>query len=252
MKTRAFTLIEILLATAIFAIVLLSITTVFFAALRLRERTTAAVDDALPLNRALGILRRDLQNAMPPGGPLAGSFRYGQGSGGFGGSSGGTANSSSSAAQTVAANSTSLLQNGLDFYTTTGHLGAGAPWGEIQEVNYDLKTPSDPKAYGRDLVRTVNRDLLAVAAQTPETQRLVSNVQSLDFSFWDGAQWRDTWDTTAGDTNLPLAVKVSLQLAVDPSMNAGRQEPVQMVVLLDTQVISTNAASTNSTTEGME
>ncbi len=252
MKTRAFTLIEILLATAIFAIVLLSITTVFFAALRLRERTIAAVDGGLPLNRALGILRRDLQNAMPPGGPLAGSFRYGQGAGGLGSSSGGTAGSSASAAQTVAANSTSLLQNGLDFYTTTGHLGPDAPWGEIQEVNYDLKTSSDPNAYGKDLVRTVNHDLLAVAAQTPETQRLVGNVQSLDFSFWDGMQWRDTWDTTAGDTNLPLAVKVSLQMAVDPSMNAGRQEPVQMVVLLDTQVISTNAASTNSTTEGME
>ena len=76
-RRRGFTLIEVLLATAIFSIVLVAINVVFFAALHLRQRTTAAVDGALPLNQALAILRKDLQNTVAPSGTLSGQFRYG-------------------------------------------------------------------------------------------------------------------------------------------------------------------------------
>ena len=78
----AFTLIEVLLAVGIFSIVLVAINTVFFAALRLRQHTSELVNESLPFNHALVLLRRDLQNAVPPGGLLAGDFRSGSSSGG--------------------------------------------------------------------------------------------------------------------------------------------------------------------------
>ena len=58
----AFTLLEILIAVAAFAIVLAAINTVFYSALRLRNSTTAAIERALPMEHALGIIKRDLAN----------------------------------------------------------------------------------------------------------------------------------------------------------------------------------------------
>src|SRR5437879_6245089 len=68
----AFTLMEMLLALAVSAIVVAAIGGVFYSALRLRERTAAAVDQAAPLRQALAVIRRDLQGVLPPSGLLAG------------------------------------------------------------------------------------------------------------------------------------------------------------------------------------
>src|SRR5512139_2947515 len=73
----AFTLIEMLLAVAICAIVLLAVNGVFATALRLRDRTSEAVEESLPVNRALDNLYRDLKGTVGPGGFLAGDFKCG-------------------------------------------------------------------------------------------------------------------------------------------------------------------------------
>ena len=65
-KNQGFTLIEVLLAVGIFAIVLFAINTVFFSALKLERATSQAVDARVPLNQAFAILRRDLQGAVQP------------------------------------------------------------------------------------------------------------------------------------------------------------------------------------------
>src|SRR5438270_5454702 len=64
----AFTLMEIMLALAVSAIALAGIGGVFYSALRLRERSAAMVDEAVPLQQALIFIKRDLQGAVPPGG----------------------------------------------------------------------------------------------------------------------------------------------------------------------------------------
>jgi type II secretion system protein J len=239
---KAFTLVEVILAIGIFAIVLVAINTAFFAALRLRQKTSDALEQRLPLDHALGVLRRDLMNAVPPGGVLAGDFRSGN-SGGGGGSS-----SKSGSSSTAAANrGLGTGQNGgLDFFTSTGALKGDAPWGDIQEVNYQLQEPADRlHTFGRDLVRTVTRNLLATATQVADIQRLAGNVENLDFFYFDGTQWRDSWDTTTGDTGLPQAVRVKLQLASADGPSPRGAQPVEMVVLLETHS-STNQTQTAS------
>src|SRR5208282_517363 len=78
---NGFTLIEMILAVGVAALVLSVIGSVFFAALHLREVTQAAVDKATPVDQALATLRRDLQCVVTPTNGtskiLSGDFRVG-------------------------------------------------------------------------------------------------------------------------------------------------------------------------------
>ncbi|HCL91731.1 MAG: prepilin-type N-terminal cleavage/methylation domain-containing protein [Verrucomicrobia bacterium] len=215
---QAFTLIEMLLALAICAIVLVAINGVFATALRLRDNTSGALEESLPVNRALALLYQDLKGTVNPGRSLAGDFRCGVPAVGATMGLSGEAGSA-----------------GLDFYTTTGTLSDRAPWGDVQEVFYELKAPANREQAGMDLVRCVHRNLLATTILAPDIQRLMSGVQTLEFDCYDGAQWRDTWDTSNTDTNLPVAVRVRIQLASRPGQAGGEPSPIEMVVPLAPQ-----------------
>jgi type II secretion system protein J len=215
---KGFTLIEMLLAMAICAIVLVAINGVFATALRLRDKTSEAVEDSLPVNRGFDTLARDLKGAVGPGGTFQGDFRCGaQAMGATMGLSGEAGNA------------------GLDFFTTTGVFDDNTPWGDIQEVFYELKAPSDRSQAGMDLVRCVNHNVLATTTQTPEIQYLMSHVQTLQFDCYDGLQWRNNWDTSAGDTNLPVAVRVSIQLTPKSGQGVANEPPLQLLVPLISQ-----------------
>ena len=219
---RGFTLIELVIAVGIFAIVLIAINTVFFSALRLRQRTTAVLDEALPVNQALTLLRRDLRGALPPVGVLASAFKDGLvGSG-------------------------TVQSSGLEFYTTTGTLSEETPWGDVQRVTYQLIDPIDrARSRGKDLVRSVNRNLLATGTEELEEQRLAGNIESLEFLCFNGTDWRSTWDTTLGDTNLPTAVKVRLLLADENADNNRNRQPLEMLVPLTIQTRTNQVASSS-------
>jgi len=217
MKTRpnqkAFTLIEMILAVGVAAIVLVSINAVFFAALHLRDATQVAVDEATPVDLALTILRRNLQCAMPPepNGILTGDFKVGN----------------------VASLGTSLPVS-AEMFTATGTLHEDKPWGDVQRVTYELKDAADRNAAGKDLVRSITRNLLSTATPDLEDQTLLSGVASLKFSCFDGTQWLDAWDTTdtsSADTNLPVAVRVQIQMAG----NGANRLPVEILVPIDSQ-----------------
>jgi prepilin-type N-terminal cleavage/methylation domain-containing protein len=255
-NARGFTLLEVLIAVAIFSVVLIAMSTVFFAALRLRRTATEALESSRPLERALTILKRDLENATGPGGAMAGNFRSSGAAGTLatssassGSSSGsGTSTASTTGSKTSVPAAGTLQNGGLDFFTTTGHLSDEAPWADIQEVNYVLATPADlSKARGQDFVRTTTRNLLTVSTPSAEKEVLLTDVERVDFSFYDGNQWRDTWDTTSGDTTLPQAVRVIIQAAVDPERTTVKLQPVEMLVLLHGAAAATDSSSTNST-----
>ena len=212
-----FTLVEVLLALAICSIVLVAINAVFATAVRLRDRTSAGLDESLPVERTLQMLTRDLKGTVGPGGFLAGDFKCGaQAMGtsmGLSGEAGGA---------------------GLDFFTDTGMITDSAPWGDLQEVLYELKAPTDRNQAGMDLIRCVNRNLLATTTQTPDIQPLLSHVESVDFDCYDGSQWRTTWDTSSGDTNLPTAVRVRIHLMAQSGEDASRKAPLELMVPLVT------------------
>jgi prepilin-type N-terminal cleavage/methylation domain-containing protein len=221
-QTPAFTLIELVLAIAVASIVLAAINAAFFSAVRLRETTLSAVDATVPAEQAITVLRRDLQCAMPPGGIMAGDFKAGN-------------VTSIGIGQTVS----------LEVYTATGALDENEPWGDVQRVTYELKDPADRSSPGKDLVRSVTRNILTTGTPDIEDQWLMGNVQNLAFTCFDGTTWQNTWDTTdtsTMNTNLPVAVRVRIQLAGASSGGAASQ-PIELVVPIVSQT-RTNVTTT--------
>jgi type II secretion system protein J len=224
---HAFTLIEMTLAIGVAAIVLLAINAVLFAALRLRDATSNVVDAAAPLDQTVAMLRRDLECVMTPTNGttrvLSGDFKAGN-------------VNSPGVPEPVA----------IEMFTATGALGANVPWADIQRVTYELKQPTDRSATGRDLVRSVTRNLLSLTTPEVEDQLMLSGVASVKFSCFDGSQWQDAWDTTgitSVNTNLPVAVRVDIQMSGNGSATA---EPIEMVVPIDSQSRTNRVLSTTS------
>ena len=214
-----------ILAIGVSAIVLVAVTTALFAALRLRDATSDVVDAAAPLDQTVTFLRRDLQCAMTPTNGttkvLSGDFKVGN-------------VSSPGVSEPVA----------IELFTATGALGVSAPWGDIQRVTYELKTPTDRSTVGQDLVRSVTRNLLTLTTPDVDDQLMMSGVASIKCSCYDGTQWQETWDTTSlnsVNTNLPLAVRVNIQMA--GNLNS---QPIQIVVPIDSQS-RTNMVLTTTT-----
>jgi type II secretion system protein J len=214
----AFTLIEVLLAIGIFAVVLAAVNTVFFAGMRLRAKTTDALEDALPNDRATTMIERDLAGIVPPG-VLAGVM------------------SSDTTVPGIA------QQVALEIYTTTGIVNNDAQWGDIQKVDYSLQFPTNrTSAPGQDLVRSVTRNLLATDTETPVQESLLSGVQTLKFTYFDGTNWNDTWSSTL--SNIPMAIRVSIEFATaktDPQVKI----PIQMLVPVLTQTYTNSTNSSN-------
>ncbi|HEX9046670.1 MAG TPA: type II secretion system protein GspJ [Verrucomicrobiae bacterium] len=212
---HGFTLLEMILATGIAALVLISISAVFFTALHLRDDAANMVAEAGPVDAAVTFIKRDLQCAVTPTNGaskvLSGSFRVGN-------------------------NLNSLGQSdpvAIELYTATGALSDSQPWGDVQRVTYELKTPSDASSMGRDLYRSVVRNLLSLGMPDVTDQLMLRGVESVKFSCYDGTQWSDVWDTsdpTSTYTNLPSAVRVDIQMA-------GRADtgPIEIVVPIDSQ-----------------
>jgi type II secretion system protein J len=216
---RAFTLIELILAIGVAAIVLIAVNAAFFSALRLREATTNAVDEATPVEQAFATIRRDLQCAVAPNPnavvSLSGDFKAGN------------------------VSTLGLADNvNAEMFTATGALSSDAdsPWGEIQRVTYGLKKSAASSAVGKDLIRSVTRNLLSGTTPEAEEQWMLGGVENVQFQCFDGAQWFDDWDTTSMssmNTNLPAAVRVRIQMA---GKNGGAPlQPIEMLVPIDSQ-----------------
>ena len=155
----AFTLLELLLAIAVFAIVLAAINGVFFAALRLRNKTSESFERALPIEQTLAILRKDLASLVIPGGTFGGTLQT---------SSTATGSQMDSAGRRVSP----------DFYTATGMVDDNSPFAEVQKVGYFLANPTNQSS-GFELIRVTSRNLLPVNVEELEPQLLLSGVQNM-------------------------------------------------------------------------
>ncbi len=190
-RSRAFTLIEMLVAMAMIAVLAGSLYASMRIAFGARRTAEAAVEPLAAVESVFEALGRDLSCAPPPRGILAGPCAGTDGSDDMSG----------------------LPSDTIDFFTRPACSPGTAPG--IVRVSYGLTDAEGRRAVARRL--TVN--LLAPEEQQPEEEILCDNVLALNFRYFDGADWYDTWDSTAAGDSLPVAVEATVVLEVP-----GREE----------------------------
>lgn len=258
-KTAAFTLIEVLVAMAIFSTVLVAINTVFFGALRLRKTTSRVVEEAIPINHALAVMRADLRSTLAPGGVFAGPISGGVLSGSMGG---GTSNSllgipggirselpTLQIFTTTGTTDDSSVLNGTSAYGSGGTaFNAIRPWSDVQKVSYYLRDPIySTNLMGKELVRAVSKNLLPTMQDIPIEQPLLDGIENMDFLFYDGTMWLNLWDPTIQSNAVPQAIKVAITFAGENRYDTFRKPPLQIVVPIVTQARTTNQVAANGT-----
>lgn len=233
---------EVLIATVAFAIVLAAINGVFYGAMRLRAKTVQSIDESVPMQHALAIMKRDLANLVIPGGTFFGALQTTP-------TANLTVQNSSGATATKATSQSVLGQSSPDFFTTSGTIDETSYWADVQKVSYLLVNSTNGTA-GRDLYRSVTRNLLPSLQDIPVQEPLMGGVQSIFFYYYDGSQWRQSWDSTTVDTttglsnSLPRAIKVQLTMAAEEK---GRLQPppIELVVPVTVAGPTNQVASTS-------
>ncbi len=193
------------MATAMFSVLLLAVHSLIGHAINLREKAEYSVRIRQDQTYAMSLIKCDLINITAPSDVITGSFL---------GEKGGNLK---------------LRRDSVVFHTTTGLPQYGTPWGEIQKIEYSLIEPKDfypdepLRQQGYALVRSVYRNLLSSTEELPEMVPLLSNVESVQFTYYDGETWYDSWDSETQDPPLPIAVRMYLIQSV-PKTRFGESE----------------------------
>ncbi len=189
---RAFTLLELLIALAVVAVIMAALSASLGIAFRAKASTEAAVAPLQRVDVALAFLRRDFESALAPIGYSAQTqsnnlAQYFQGIQGDGG------------------NADVILDAAVDAPPQTSLQT------DIRQVEYMVI------ANGADhlLVRNVTSNLLPSTGTTPDSDQeiICRGVRSFTVLYYDGSlNVYDTWDSTQQQNALPVAVQISLEL----------------------------------------
>ena len=215
--SRAFTLIEMIIALAACVVVLGAIYGVFSRAIHLRDNAIERTREMRIRSRAVAVLRNDLLNARISGGTLAASLVGSEES------------------------DRSSFPGYLKFTTTTARAAASALIADLQQVEYYIA--NDPQASGRKagiLVRTIERNLLAQTREEPPEEALLDGVGAMELSFFDGQNWNPTWEATPENKTLPQAIRVTIEFA--PAEDGGIPPPIEVLTPWTTQPVTEEQA----------
>jgi len=226
-RRNGFTLLELIIATAVGAVVLVVIQTTFFGALRLHNTTHARIAEDQALQRAVGLIRRDLAGVVLPGG------------------TNGMAKDLSSTGQSLTLADNLGERVTPDIYTSTGRIDGWTPFADLQSVAYFL-APPEGGGRGRNLIRAVNRNLLPVQEAEPDPQVILGDVEAATISFYDGNGWIESWESAESQT-LPLAFRFTLA-RVPAGGGQGTLAPIEIVV----PVMVRTTTSQTEEAEGMQ
>lgn len=193
-QPRGFTLLELVLASAIIATIAAALYGSLGVAFRGRAAAQRQVDAMREAHLTMQVITRDFDSILPAAPipedgvlrTLAGPF-YGLSTGvGFG----------SSGAH-------------LEFYTLARDPRlVGTPLADgVRRVELLLRTDfAEPV-----LVRRVEANLLAETQTDPYEEVIANNIRSFTARYFDGYNWLDEWDSTLQGDILPRAVELTLE-----------------------------------------
>ena len=202
-QAGGFTLLELILAAGVAAMMSLALYAAMASALKARRQADALVGPPRQATIALDLIEADLQSVMRATGSRAGLFV---------GYAAGVPGSESSALR----------------FTCLGQDRAIEPTGDdpmlegVREVELEVVA----NGVNRQIVRRITRNLLTQGEREYEDEPLVGAVRAFGLRYYDGSGWSDQWDAAAqstGETDpaLPLAVEITIELEPATSNRAG-------------------------------
>lgn len=226
----AFTLLEVLVALAILATVMLSLAAALSAGMRAQRVADQAVDRARPDTVLASVVRDDVEAIVPPTGLLAASLLGEQ------------ATTTGELGPTLTfVTDIGLLEinyEGLDINTRGGMTvdRAGEAQRQVRSDLVEIEYAIESEDAGGDfrLVRRVRHNLLTETVEDDDikTQTLVIGVREFMLRYYDGTSWLLAWDSGAEDNQLPQAIEFDIQRTSRPR-----------IVLLVRPTMASNAAS---------
>lgn len=187
---KGFTLLEVLVASTMTAVLAGSLYAMLHTAFRARRSAAEAVGGSRRAELAAHFICAELRSAVVPNGILAGTFFGEDATGGLGRES-----------------------DTVSFYRTADASDQEAGQGEIMMV--ELACEPSSRSAGMDMVRRVRRNLLASTFYDLPGEVLCRDVLAFNLRYFDGVEWMDSWDSSVEENTLPLAVEVDLVLAVE-------------------------------------
>jgi type II secretion system protein J len=200
-RRGGFTLLELLVAMAMVAILAVSLYASIQITFKAQKRADAAVDPSRTAQLALEMIGQDVTNSIAPNvtnaGLLAGNFEG-----------------------TTGNDDRGHEADDINFYATAEspqHVDAN---GEIKNIEITVITPVNSTDHV--LVRRVTRNLLNLnTTATPDPEFICGHVNSFTVLYFNGTDWETTWDSIAEDNTLPVAIQVTLNIDRDDSAAPG-------------------------------
>lgn len=214
-RNHGFTLIEVLLATAIVALLAATLGVALHIAFRARRSAAEGLDAARAARLAMEAVGRDLQAAARPTGILQGPFIATDASGDAGRDSDSVVFTRAGVALRPAAGTGDIAEVTLTLVRSSEWQASSASAravGAGRDASGAV-LPADDSGDAYVLVRRENRHPLATVTQPEPDEVLCRHVRSFKLRYYDGTNWGDAWNSTGQNNLLPLAVEVTLTVA---------------------------------------
>lgn len=186
-QVKGFTLIEVLAATTMVAVLAASLYASLRIAFKARDSAEQAMDNVRAESMIVELIKADIQSAVIPTGQMADEFT---------GTSGRTLGGA--------------LGDSLVFYTTACDVDPVAGIGDVTKVEYSCEQV--PGSEAMVLNRYVTTNLLSTMPQEPKAQIISRKVRSFTLRYFDGSDWQESWDSTQLENTLPRAVELTIEL----------------------------------------
>lgn len=268
----AFTLIEVIVASLIVSLLAAGLAASLHIAFKARRAAVEGTASARAMRIVMEGVARDLVAALPPTGTFAGAFTATESTGsGFDADSvtffntadptrplDGASDIEEVTLTVIAESELQLPTNDRVAKNNASSLGLTrtSSSSSSSQSQYAenvqgplLETSRLPRSTTEGLlVRRVRRRLLAQIDDTPTDQVISRNVRSFKLRYYDGTDWQTTWDSTAVNNVLPLAVEVTVVLGIHDTGEAGATKVLTRVVRLPCGEAVTDSTETTSST----
>lgn len=207
---KAFTLLEVLVATVMIAVLAVSLYTMLHTGIQIQRSATGSLAQTRKVGLLMEILRQDVASILPPGGVLKGPF--------------------------TGQSLVDGINDAMTFYNTAQAVPDPNWKGNILELTGDVQKveiycqPAD-EGKSQVLVRRVTRNLLSPTMVEQQPEVLCRGIASFNLRYFDGTAWQNIWDSTVQNNNLPAAIEVSLQLADKSDRGAAHGPRITGVLL---------------------